>query len=381
MGIKTFTEDKMDMGLLLSDTPCAAAGVFTKSALVSPSVTVNRETMAAGGPVRGLVVNSGIANAGVGEQGYTDAKEMAAVAAAGLGVKPEEVFVFSTGVIGVELPMTLIKQGVEQIELSDDGGNSLARAMMTTDTHTKEAAVTVNVGGKEINISGVAKGSGMIHPNMATMLCFVATDAAVEQNFLRSILPDIADSTLNMLDIDGDTSTNDSLVVLANGAAGNAAISAGSADANTFRDALMELLVQLTRQLAQDGEGATTLIVAKVEGAKNIADARLAAKTITSSLLVKSAVYGADPNWGRLIMALGRSGAEMVESKIDLYINGVCIMESGRPVPFARDAVVALMRGDEVTFGVNLNLSDGQATAWGCDLTEEYVVINSAYTT
>ena len=327
------------------------------------------------------MVNSGIANAGVGEQGYTDAKEMAAVAAAGLGVRPEEVFVFSTGVIGVELPMTLIKQGVEQIELSDDGGNSLARAMMTTDTHTKEAAVTVNVGGKEINISGVAKGSGMIHPNMATMLCFVATDAAVEQDFLRSILPYIADSTLNMLDIDGDTSTNDSLVVLANGAAGNAAISAGSADANTFRDALMELLVQLTRQLAQDGEGATTLIVAKVEGAKNIADARLAAKTITSSLLVKSAVYGADPNWGRLIMALGRSGAEMVESKIDLYINGVCIMESGRPVPFARDAVVALMRGDEVTFGVNLNLSDGQATAWGCDLTEEYVVINSAYTT
>tara|TARA_B100000809_G_scaffold78887_1_gene76829 strand:- start:2716 stop:3936 length:1221 start_codon:yes stop_codon:yes gene_type:complete len=381
VGIKTFTEDKMDMGLLLSDTTCAAAGVFTKSALVSPSVTVNRETMAAGGPIRGLVVNSGIANAGVGEQGYTDAKEMAAVAAAGLGVKPEEVFVFSTGVIGVELPMTLIKQGVEQIELSDNGGNSLARAMMTTDTHTKEAAVTVNVGGKEINISGVAKGSGMIHPNMATMLCFVATDAAVEQNFLRSILPDIADSTLNMLDIDGDTSTNDSLVVLANGAAGNAAISAGSADADTFRDALMELLIQLTRQLAQDGEGATTLIVAKVEGAKNIADARLAAKTITSSLLVKSAVYGADPNWGRLIMALGRSGAEMVESKIDLYINGVCIMESGRPVPFARDAVVALMRGDEVTFGVNLNLSNGQATAWGCDLTEEYVVINSAYTT
>ena len=381
VGIKTFTEDKMDMGLLLSDTTCAAAGVFTKSALVSPSVTVNRETMAAGGPIRGLVVNSGIANAGVGEQGYTDAKEMAAVAAAGLGVKPEEVFVFSTGVIGVELPMTLIKQGVEQIELSDNGGNLLARAMMTTDTHTKEAAVTVNVGGKEINISGVAKGSGMIHPNMATMLCFVATDAAVEQNFLRSILPDIADSTLNMLDIDGDTSTNDSLVVLANGAAGNAAISAGSADADTFRDALMELLIQLTRQLAQDGEGATTLIVAKVEGAKNIADARLAAKTITSSLLVKSAVYGADPNWGRLIMALGRSGAEMVESKIDLYINGVCIMESGRPVPFARDAVVALMRGDEVTFGVNLNLSNGQATAWGCDLTEEYVVINSAYTT
>ncbi len=381
VGIKTYSEDKMDMGLLLSDTPCSVAGVFTKSSLVSPSVTVNRETLAAGGTVRGLVVNSGIANAGVGEQGYIDAKEMAAVAAAELGVKPEEVLVFSTGVIGVELPMTLIKKGVKEIRLADDGGNALARAMMTTDTRTKEAAVSADLGGAKINISGVAKGSGMIHPNMATMLCFVSTDAAVEQDFLRSILPDIADSTLNMLDIDGDTSTNDSLVVLANGAAGNTPISSGSADADGFKAALTDVLVQLTRQLAQDGEGATTLIVAEVRGAKNIADARLAAKTITSSLLVKSAVYGADPNWGRLIMALGRSGAEMVESKIDLYINGVCIMESGRPVPFARDAVVALMRGDEVTFGVNLNLSDGQATAWGCDLTEEYVVINSAYTT
>ena len=381
VGIKTYSEDKMDMGLLLSDTPCSVAGVFTKSSLVSPSVTVNRETLAAGGPVRGLVVNSGIANAGVGEQGYIDAKEMAAVAAAGLDVEPEEVLVFSTGVIGVELPMTLIKKGVNEIELVDDGGNALARSMMTTDTRTKEAAVSVNVGGAEIKICGIAKGSGMIHPNMATMLCFVATDAAVQQDYLRSILPDIADSTLNMLDIDGDTSTNDSLVVLANGVAGNTPLTAASTGADAFEDGLYEVLAQLTRQLAQDGEGASRLIVAEVRGARNISDARMAAKTITSSLLVKSAVYGADPNWGRLIMALGRSGAETIESKIDLYINGVCIMESGRPVPFARDSVVALMRGDEVTFGVDLNLSDGRATAWGCDLTEEYVVINSAYTT
>ena len=381
VGIKTYSEDKMDMGMLLSDTPCSAAGVFTKSTLVSPSVTVNRETLAAGAPVRGLVVNSGIANAGVGEQGYIDAKEMAAVAAAGLGVKPEEVLVFSTGVIGVELPMALINKGVGQIELSEDGGNQLARAMMTTDTKTKEAAVSVNLGGAAINIAGVAKGSGMIHPNMATMLCFVATDAAVEQDFLRAILPDVADNTLNMLTIDGDTSTNDSLVVLANGSAGNNPISAGGADAESFKAALTEVLVQLTRQLAQDGEGATRLLVAEVRGARNTHDARLAAKTIASSLLVKSALYGADPNWGRLIMALGRSGAETVESQIDLYINDVCIMEGGRPVPFHRDAVVALMRSDEVTFGVNLNLSDGQATSWGCDLTEEYVVINSAYTT
>ena len=381
VGIKTYSEDKMDMGMLLSDTPCTAAGVFTKSTLVSPSVTVNRETLAAGAPVRGLVVNSGIANAGVGEQGYIDAKEMAAVAAAGLGVNPAEILVFSTGVIGVELPMSLIKKGVGQIQLSEDGGNELARAMMTTDTRTKEAGVSVNLGGADINICGVAKGSGMIHPNMATMLCFLVTDAAVTQEFLRAILPGVADATLNMLTIDGDTSTNDSLVILANGAAGNSPISTGSADAESFKEALTDVLIQLTRQLARDGEGATRLLLAEVRGARNTGDARLAAKTIASSLLIKSALYGADPNWGRLIMALGRSGAETVESKIDLYINGVCIMESGRPVPFHRDAVVALMRGDEVIFGVNLNLSDGQATAWGCDLTEEYVVINSAYTT
>ncbi len=380
-GIKTYSEDKMDVGLLLSDRPCAAAGVFTKSSIVSPTVTANRETLAAGHTLRGLVVNSGIANAGVGEQGFIDAKDMAAIGATAVGVKPEEMLVFSTGIIGVELPMTLIKSGVGQIELSTDGGNELARAMMTTDTHSKEVGVTVDIGGTEVRIGGVAKGSGMIHPNMATMLSFVATDAAVDPGFLRSVLPEIADFSLNMLTVDGDSSTNDSLVVLANGAAGNAAITAGTPEAESFKAALLEVCIQLTRQLARDGEGATHLLVVEVVNAVNSEDARAAARTICSSLLVKSAVYGADPNWGRLLAALGRSQAHAVESKIALYINGVCIMEAGRPIPFHRDAVVALMRGDEVTFRIDLNLGDAQATAWGCDLTEEYVVINSAYTT
>ncbi len=383
-GIKTYSDDKMDVGMLLADAPCAVAGVFTKSSIVSPSVTVNRETLAGGHPVRGLVVNSGIANAGVGEQGYIDAKEMAVIAAAALGVKPEEVLVFSTGIIGVELPMTLIKSGVEQIAaagLSESGGNSLARAMMTTDTHPKEAGVSVDIGGVAVHIGGVAKGSGMIHPNMATMLSFIATDAAVEQTLLREMLPEVADRSLNMLTVDGDSSTNDSLVVLANGAARNNLITAGTPEAETLKAGLLEVCVQLTRQLARDGEGATHLLVVEVAGARHDEDARAAARTIASSLLVKSAVYGADPNWGRLLAALGRSQVEAVEEKIDLYINGVCIMEAGRPVPFHRDAVVALMRGDEVTFRIALNLAEGQATAWGCDLTEEYVVINSAYTT
>ena len=380
-GIKTYSEDKMDLGMLLSDAPCAAAGVFTRSSIVSPCVTVNKETLAGGHPVRGLVVNSGIANAGVGEQGYIDAKEMASLAAAAMGVKPEEVLVCSTGIIGVELPMALIKQGIDQIELSKEGGSALSRAMMTTDTHPKAAGVTLDLDGTEVHIGGVAKGSGMIHPNMATMLSFVATDAVVDQAYLRSILPDVADSSLNMLTIDGDSSTNDSLLVLANGAAGNAVITEGSPGAEDFKAGLVDVCVQLTRQLAADGEGATRLLVVEVDGARHIKDARTAAKTIASSLLVKSAVYGADPNWGRLLAALGRSEAEAVESRIDVYINGVCIMEAGRPVPFHRDAVVALMRGPEVTFRLNLNLGEARATAWGCDLTEEYVVINSAYTT
>ncbi len=380
-GIKTLSEDKMDVGMLLSNTPCAVAGVFTKSSIISPTVTVNRETLAAGNPVRGVVVNSGIANAGVGDQGYIDAKEMAALGASAMGIKTEEVLVCSTGVIGVELPMTLIEKGVNQIELSPDGGNTLARAMMTTDTHPKEVGVTLNLGGTEVRIGGVAKGAGMIHPNMATMLCFVATDAAVDQDCLRSILPEVADSSLNMLTVDGDSSTNDSLLVLANGAAGNSPITTGSPEADDLKAGLLEVCVQLTRQLAQDGEGATRLLVVEVQGARNIEDARAAARTIGSSLLVKSAVYGADPNWGRLLAALGRSQAEVVETKLDLYINGVCIMEAGKPIPFHRNAVVALMRGTEVTFGVALNLGNARATAWGCDLTEEYVIINSAYTT
>ena len=379
-GLKTYAEDKLDLGLILSEAPCVAAGVFTTSTIRSPSVTVSQEHLARG-PARGLVVNAGIANTCVGDQGYTDAQEMAAAAAAHLGVQPEEVMVCSTGVIGVELPMSLIRTGLEKIHLSADGGHALARAMMTTDTRPKEVAATFEVDGRRAHIGSVTKGSGMIHPDMATMLAFVMTDAAVEQEFLKSSLREVADSTFNMLTVDGDTSTNDTLLVMANGLAENRPINAGSPDAGTFRDALREVCVHLTREMARDGEGASRLIVVEVTGARDTADARKAARTIASSNLVKSAVYGSDPNWGRVMMALGRSGAAAEETKVDLYVNGVCIMQKGKPIPFHRDAVVALMRGPEVKFSLNLNLADGEATAWGCDLTEEYVIINSAYTT
>lgn len=379
-GLKTYATDKLDLGLIFSEAPCVAVGVFTTSTIKSPSVTVNKEHLAAG-KVRGLVVNSGIANTCVGEQGYKDAKAAAATAARRLGVRPEEVLVCSTGIIGVELPMSLIRSGIAKIEPSSDGGHALARAMMTTDTRPKEVAVTFEAGGRQISMGGVAKGSGMIHPNMATMLSFVTTDASVNREYLQTTLREVADASFNMLTVDGDTSTNDTLLVLANGLAGNRTITADSPDAATFKEALLQACISLTREMARDGEGASRIIVVEVAGAGDTADARKAARTIASSSLVKSAVYGADPNWGRVLAALGRSGAAVDEGKIDLFVNGVCIMEAGKPIPFHRDAVVALMRGPEVTFRLQLNLGDGQATAWGCDLTEQYVIINSAYTT
>ena len=380
-GLKTFAEDKLDLAILFSELPCATAGVFTTSTVRSPGVTVDKERLAQGIPMRGLIVNAGIANACVGEQGYIDAIEMTGVAAAKTCVRPEEILVCSTGVIGVELPMSLIRDGAEQIALSDSGGPEMAKAIMTTDTRPKEVAVSFELEGRRIHLGGIAKGSGMIHPNMATMLSFIATDAAVEPGFLQATLSEVADETYNMLTVDGDSSTNDTVLVMANGAAGNGEITAGSPGAATFVAALREVCTYLTRELARDGEGASHLIVVEVAGAADTADARKAAKTIASSSLVKSAVYGVDPNWGRVLAALGRSGAAADEDRIDLFVNGVCIMEAGKPIPFHRDAVVALMRRPEVTFRLQLNLGDGDATAWGCDLTEEYVIINSAYTT
>jgi len=331
--------------------------------------------------MRGLIVNAGIANTCVGEQGYIDAVDMTRLAALKTGVKPEEVLVCSTGIIGVELPMALIRDGLDKIELHGNGGPDMARAIMTTDTRPKEVAVTFEVDEHLVRLGGIAKGSGMIHPNMATMLSFLATDAAVERGFLQRALSQVADETYNMLTVDGDSSTNDTVLLMANGAAHNHEITEGTLAAEAFMDALRQVCTHLTRELARDGEGASHLIVVEVSGAANTDDARLAARTTASSNLVKSAVYGTDPNWGRLMMALGRSGAAAEEEKVDLFINGVCIMEAGKPIPFHRDAVVSLMKQPEVTFRLQLNLGDGEATAWGCDLTEEYVIINSAYTT
>ena len=379
-GLKTYAEDKLDLGLLLSQVPGTVAGVFTTSAVRSPSVTLTRERVSKG-KATALVVVSGIANACVGEQGLADAQEMAAQAARHLGLQDEEVLVGSTGIIGVELPMALIGSGIGRVELSMDGGHDLARAILTTDTRPKEGSVSFDVGGKAVTIGGIAKGSGMIHPNMATMLCYLTTDAEIGSVYLQEALKHAADSTFNMLSVDGDTSPSDTVLLFANGSAGAGVIEEGSPEGNLFEQGLNQICAYLAKEIARDGEGASKLIEVTVEGATNTASARLAARTVVSSSLVKTAVHGADPNWGRIIAAVGRSGADVDEGKITLYVNDVCIMEGGRPIPFHRDGVVALMQGTEVSFRIKLNLGEGQATAWGCNLSEEYVTFNSAYTT
>ena len=379
-GLKTYAEDKLDLGLLLSESSSSVGGVFTTNVIRSPSVSLTQERVARG-KVRALVVNSGIANACVGSQGYDDAVAVTAEVADRLGLRPEEVLIGSTGIIGVELPMALLRSGIAKIEVSENGGHELARAILTTDTHPKEASVSFLCRGKTVTIGGIAKGSGMIHPNMATMLCYLATDAEVEASFLQMALKKSADSSFNMLSVDGDSSTNDTVLIFSNGAAGAGPIEAVSSEGDLFQEALDRLCVHLTRELAMDGEGASRLIEVKVEGAATQSAARLAARTVVSSNLVKSAVHGADPNWGRIIAALGRSGAEVEEDKIALYVNDVCIVEDGRPIPFHRDGVVALMQGPKVSFRIRLNLGTGEATAWGCNLSEEYVTFNSAYTT
>ena len=379
-GIKTYAQDKLDMGLLYATSPCTCAAVFTTNRIQSPSVVLTRERVQKGA-VRAAVVNSGIANVLVGEHGHKDALEMGDLAAKSLGLPPEEVAVLSTGIIGVEQPMALIRAAVPKIELAESGGNAFARAIMTTDTHPKEAAVAYEHGGRTVTIGGVVKGSGMIHPNMATMLAFLGTDAPVEAAFLQSAVKEAADISFNMITIDGDTSTNDTVLLLANGVAGGAVIEEGSEEAAVFREALTQLCVCLAKEVVRDGEGASKLFEVTVQGALSDEEARVAARTVASSSLVKTAVYGSDPNWGRIIAALGRSGAAVEESKLALYVNDVCILEDGLPVPFFKDSVVLLMKSPEMAFRIHLNLGQGTATAWGCDLSEGYVTINSAYTT
>lgn len=379
-GLKTLADDALDLGILVSETQASLAATFTTNRIESPSVTLSRRRAAAG-VARGVVANSGCANCCVGSQGLTDAAELASLAAGRVGVAPEEMLVCSTGMIGVELPMALLRQNVGNVDVSAGGGSLFARAIMTTDSRPKEIAVSLDIDGVRVAIGGAAKGVGMIHPNMATMLAFVTTDAAVEPGFLDEALKRSVGLSFNMIDVDGDESTNDTVLLFANGAAGGAAIGASSSSADAFQSALDYVCVSLAKELARDGEGAQRLIEVAVDGAKTQEDARVAAREVASSSLVKAMVHGLDPNWGRIMMALGKSGVDVDESRVDIFVNDIHIAHQGKAISYLRDAVVSAMNVPDVRFRISLHLGEGQATAWGCDLTEEYVTFNSAYST
>jgi len=379
-GINKQAAGKLDLAVLFSETPCVVVGMFTTNKLKSAPVRLTRQRLE-GGKAGAVVVNSGCANAFTGEHGLVDAAEVASLVAEDIGINPEDVLVASTGVIGVPLPMKRIRPAVEQIIMSRDGGHDLAKAMMTTDTVPKETAVSVKVGDSQFTVGGAAKGSGMIHPDMATLLCFLTTDALVERSFLGEALKRAVDLSFNMISVDGDTSPSDTALILANGMAGGEPITVENPQADAFQQALEQVCVYLARLIAADGEGATKFIEVVINGAANLSQARRAARAVVSSALVKAAVHGADPNWGRVVAAVGRSGADMDEAKIDLFIGDIQVVRAGRALNSGKRVVNKLLKDKEINLRVDLNLGEGNATAWGCDLSEEYVAINSEYMT
>ncbi|MGE3960222.1 MAG: bifunctional glutamate N-acetyltransferase/amino-acid acetyltransferase ArgJ [Dehalococcoidia bacterium] len=383
-GIKTYgSEPRLDVGILAAegDTPLLAAGVFTRNAVTGHSVTHGRQLLARTSEVRGVVCNSGNANTATGTRGAADCARMAELAGARIDGDATNVLVGSTGVIGRMLPMDQLASAVERIELSRDGGFAFSRAIMTTDTHEKQYALRFTVDGRTYHVGGCAKGSGMIHPDMATMYGFITTDAPVDAGWLRATWKSVVDVSFNMIDVDMDTSTSDMGIVLASGAAGGEPIDADHPAAGPLTTALAEVSTRLAKAIARDGEGATCLIEVTASGAASIEDARIAARTVTSSPLMKTAVTGRDPNWGRVMMAAGRSGARVDQDNASVWIGPHCVLDHGQPTDVDLKAVSEAMGGELVSIRVDLGVGEASATAWGCNLTHEYVSINADYTT
>jgi glutamate N-acetyltransferase/amino-acid N-acetyltransferase len=382
-GIKKFgdAESRKDVGLLLARRPCVATALFTTNRVCGAPVTVSREHLA-DRRAQAIVVNSGCSNVAMGARGVEDARSMARAAAEHLGVPEQDVLVASTGVIARPLPLDRVRQGIAAIKPTVEGGLAFSQAILTTDRVIKRRAVRIEVGGRTYTVGGTAKGSGMAAPNMATVLCFLTTDAPVEPVWAASTLKHVADRSLNMLNIDLDTSTSDSLFWLASGEAGGDAISEAHPAARPLHDAVHALCEELTRELARDGEGARTLMQVEVLGALSEADARKAAQTIVSSPLVKTMVTGRDPNIGRVLAAAGRSGAELSLERISVEVNGVTGYANAAFLAENENALRASMNAAEVLIRVDLGgLGPHRAVAWGCDLTNEYIAINADYTT
>jgi len=371
-----------DLAVLVSDVPANAAGVFTTNKVKAAPLIVTMENLK-NGKAQAVVVNAGNANACTGQQGLDNARITIRAVSKALNIRESHVLVTSTGVIGVQLPMDNVLAGVEQVvkALTPQGGSDAAQAIMTTDTFPKELAITLELGGQKVTIGAMAKGSGMIHPNMATMLGFITTDAAVSAGLLHKALKEAVDKSFNMISVDGDTSTNDMVVILANGLAGNEEIAAEGDDYNKFKEALEEVCIVLAKAIARDGEGATKLVEIRVKNAPSTGDAVKAAKAIATSSLVKTAIFGADANWGRIIAAVGYSGANFDPDRVDIYLGDEKMAENGCGLDFSEERAKAILEDEVIIITVDLKIGSSEATAWGCDLSYDYVKINAAYRT
>ena len=380
-------QNRKDMAMVYSKTPCRAAGVFTTNVVKAAPVLWDKEVVESEWEAQAIVVNSGIANACTGKLGYEYCRETAGAAADALEISPQSVLICSTGVIGMQLPMEKMTEGVRMlakaIKPGEEAGTDAAKAIMTTDTRNKQVAVKVTIGGKEVTIGGMCKGSGMIHPNMCTMLAFVTTDVNISKKLLQETLSADVQDTFNMVSVDGDTSTNDTLLVLANGQAGNPEITEKGADYDTFVEALHYVNETLAKKIAGDGEGATALFEVKVIHADNKEDAKTLAKSVITSSLTKAALFGHDANWGRILCALGYSGAKFDPEAIELYLESsagkILIFKDGMAADYSEEEATRILSCSEVTALVDMKMGEAEATAWGCDLTYDYVKINADY--
>ena len=387
VGVKTHNVNKKDLALIVSDVDCAAAAVFTTNVVKAAPIHVTKAHLA-DGKARAVIANSGNANACT-PQGEENAERMCAAAAKAVGCKAEDVLVCSTGVIGQTIRIGVIEEGVTRLfpllEASAAGSDAAAHAIMTTDTVKKEVAVETTVGGKTVRMGGIAKGSGMIHPNMGTMLCFLTTDCAISPAMIREALLETAQVSFNRISVDGDTSTNDTCLVLANGLAGNPEITEKNGDYAAFVEALKALCVALARMMAKDGEGARHLITCTVEGARDEAQAETIAKSVISSTLTKAAIFGCDANWGRVLCAMGYSGEQFDPEKVDVAFasaaGSIAVCEKGRGLPFDEDLAKKILTEDEVTIAIAMGEGGGSCTCWGCDITYDYIRINGDYRT
>ena len=375
-----FKKKKLDFGWIVSEVPASVAGVYTTNKVIAAPLLVTKASIQKSQKLQAIVVNSGVANSCTGQQGLDAAYEMQRLAAQKLKIEPDLVGLASTGVIGEQLPMDALKNGLSQILVS---GNSedFAEAILTTDTCTKTCVVTEEFGSDLVTMAGVAKGSGMIHPNMATMLAFITCDANISSATLQAALSQHVETTFNQITVDGDTSTNDMVLVMANGCRQNEEILPDTEEFEKFSKMLRYLMTDLAKKIAKDGEGATKLIEVNVRHAKDEQSGRMIAKSVVGSSLVKTAIFGQDPNWGRILAAIGYAGADVSVDNIDIWIEGIPVMQASSPVAFDPEETSDAMAGELLTLTIDLHDGDAEAQAWGCDLSYDYVKINALYRT